>query len=127
MEIRKVGVAADDPQKKEAVLEDLIVQVEIFLQYSLKTKAIEKLGKLHELFPGEEARNARLYKLYEEAQFFPPGFAESPPRGGAPTPAAPAASAPPRSAGWTPDAVWSRDLLARKIHERVTAVPYFTL
>ncbi len=90
----QMAEAADDPQKKEAVLEDLIVQVEIFLQYSLKTKAIEKLGKLHELFPGEEARNARLYKLYEEAQFFPPGFAESPPRGGAPTPAAPAAPAP---------------------------------
>ncbi|MFB3154469.1 MAG: GAF domain-containing protein, partial [Candidatus Acidiferrales bacterium] len=90
----QMAEAADDPQKKEAVLEDLIVQVEIFLQYSLKTKAIEKLGKLHELFPGEEARNARLYKLYEETQFFPPGFAESPPRGGAPTPAAPAAPAP---------------------------------
>lgn len=90
----QMAEAADDPQKKEAVLEDLIVQVEIFLQYSLKTKAIEKLGKLHELFPGEEARNARLYKLYEEAQFFPPGFAGPPPPGGAPTPAAPAAPAP---------------------------------
>ncbi len=90
----QMAEAADDPQKKEAVLEDLIVQVEIFLQYSLKTKAIEKLGKLHELFPGEEARNARLYKLYEEAQFFPPGFAGPPSRGGAPAPAAPAAATP---------------------------------
>ena len=63
--------AAVDPTQQAALLEDLIVQVEIFLQYSLKAKAIEKLQKIHQLFPGEESRNERLYKLYQRAQYLP--------------------------------------------------------
>lgn len=87
----KAQVAAPaDPLKRGVMLEDLIVQVEIFLQYSLKAKAIEKLQQLHELFPGEEANNERLYNLYEQAQFFPPDLAKP----GAARPA-PEAAAPP--------------------------------
>src|SRR5207253_3779360 len=40
-------------------LEDLIVQTEIFLQYSLHNKALERLQKIAAMFPGEEERNAR--------------------------------------------------------------------
>jgi len=84
-----------DVRKMHGMLEDLIVQVEIFLQYSLQAKAIEKLQRIAQLFPGEEQSNPRLYRLYEQAQFFPQGFQ---PREAAPAAAAPApavAAAPP--------------------------------
>lgn len=87
-----------DPTKMRALLEDMIVQIEIFLQYSLKAKAIEKLQKVHRLFPGEEARNERLYKLYAQAEYFPEGFKGPPPPGGAPAEAAPVAAPPPAAA-----------------------------
>ena len=54
-------------------LEDLIVQTEIFLQYSLQSKALERLQKIASMFPGEEARNARLSSLYQTANWWPPG------------------------------------------------------
>ncbi|HEX8836696.1 MAG TPA: GGDEF domain-containing protein, partial [Candidatus Acidoferrum sp.] len=54
-------------------LEDLIVQTEIFLQYSLQSKALERLQKIASLFPGEEAHNARLSSLYQTANWWPPG------------------------------------------------------
>jgi diguanylate cyclase (GGDEF)-like protein len=54
-------------------LEDLIVQTEIFLQYSLQNKALERLQKIAATFPGEEERNARLRNLYQTANWWPPG------------------------------------------------------
>ncbi len=54
-------------------LEDLIVQTEIFLQYSLQTKALERLQKIAIMFPGEEDRNARLQNLYQMANWWPAG------------------------------------------------------
>src|SRR5262249_7003904 len=51
--------------RKYQALEDLIVQTEIFLQYSLQTKAIERLQKIAAMFPGEEEHHARLRNLYE--------------------------------------------------------------
>lgn len=88
-------IPTGDPRQMQALLEDLIVQIEIFLQYSLKAKAIEKLQKIQQLFPGEESRNERLYKLYEQAQYFPEGFGAPPPPGGAPPAGPPAAAVPP--------------------------------
>lgn len=52
-------------------LEDLIVQTEIFLQYSLQSKALERLQKIAAMFPGEEDRNARLHNLYQLANWWP--------------------------------------------------------
>ena len=52
-------------------LEDLIVQAEIFLQYSLQPKAVERLQKIAEMFPGEEEHNERLVSLYEAAHWWP--------------------------------------------------------
>jgi diguanylate cyclase (GGDEF)-like protein len=54
-------------------LEDLIVQTEIFLQYSLQSKAIDRLQKIAEMFPGEEETNARLKHLYQTANWWPKG------------------------------------------------------
>src|SRR5216683_6603280 len=53
-------------------LEDLLVQAEIFVQYSLQSKAIERLQRIVELFPGEEDQNERLQSLFEAANWWPP-------------------------------------------------------
>lgn len=88
------AVAAPPPNSEEArhaqALEDLIVQTEIFLQYSLQSKALERLQKIAAMFPGEEERNARLQNLYQTANWWPPGAAKPKPE---PTP--PAQSAAP--------------------------------
>jgi len=73
-------------------LEDLIVQTEIFLQYSLQSKALERLQKIASLFPGEEARNARLSSLYQTANWWPPGAQKPKAQPAAKNEPAPAAS-----------------------------------
>jgi diguanylate cyclase (GGDEF)-like protein len=83
-------------------LEDLIVQAEIFLQYSLQSKAVERLQKVAELFPGEEKRNSRLRSLYQVANWWPEGSAE------AQAPADEATAGPPQPAADSPDTM--RDL-----------------
>ncbi len=60
-------------------LEDLIVQTEIFLQYSLHAKAQERLQKIASLFPGEEEKNVRLRNLYETANWWPQGSKKAKP------------------------------------------------
>ncbi len=52
-------------------LEDLLVQAEIFVQYSLQSKAIERLQRIVEFFPGEEETNERLQGLFEAAHWWP--------------------------------------------------------
>jgi diguanylate cyclase (GGDEF)-like protein len=59
-------------------LEDLLVQAEIFVQYSLQSKAIERLERIVELFPGEQARNERLQSLFEAAHWWPQEDASRP-------------------------------------------------
>ena len=89
--------AASGPISEEAraqqTLQDLIVQVEIFLQYSLQAKAVERLERIGELFAGEEDRNERLRALYERANWWPKGVP--------PKPAAPPAPSPPPA--WSPE------------------------
>ena len=69
-----------DGEAESDVLEDLILQAEIFQQYGLKHRAVERLQRIARLFPGEEQRNEKLRSLYASAQFAPK-----------PAPAAPAA------------------------------------
>ncbi len=52
-------------------LKDLLVQAEIFIQYSLQSKAIERLQRIAELFPGEEEHNERLRDLFKAAHWWP--------------------------------------------------------
>ncbi len=52
-------------------LEDLLVQAEIFVQYSLQSKAIERLQRIAEMFPGEEDHNERLRGLFDAAHWWP--------------------------------------------------------
>jgi diguanylate cyclase (GGDEF)-like protein len=52
-------------------LEDLLVQAEIFIQYSLQSKAVERLQRIVELFPGEDKNNERLQSLFDAARWWP--------------------------------------------------------
>jgi diguanylate cyclase (GGDEF)-like protein len=77
----------NDEGRKMQALDDLIVQTEIFLQYSLQAKAVERLQKIAAMFPGEEARSPRLQNLYQTANWWPksavkPPAAPKPPGGG---------------------------------------------
>ena len=49
------------------------MQTEIFLQYSLQSKAIERLQKIAAMAPGEEENNPRLRNLYQMANWWPQG------------------------------------------------------
>jgi diguanylate cyclase (GGDEF)-like protein len=86
-----MAVSASEDFQSSQALEDLIVQVEIFLQYSLQSKAIERLTKIAELFPAEEETNERLRSLYDRANWWPNGEptkrAVAPPPAPAPVPA----------------------------------------
>ncbi len=96
-------------------LEDLVVQVEIFLQYSLQSKAVERLERIAELFPDEEDRNERLRALYERANWWPKGAprkaAPASPPNATPAPVE-AALAPPPLASAPMPAETHRDLAA---------------
>jgi diguanylate cyclase (GGDEF)-like protein len=73
------SAAVPEEMRAQQALEDLVVQVEIFLQYSLQSKAVERLERIAELFPGEEDRNERLRALYERANWWPKGGGRKPP------------------------------------------------
>ena len=71
-------------QKGGQSLDDMIVQAEIFLQYSLEAKAKDRLQKIAEEFPGEEDNNPRLRALYEQAKWWPPSSNLKPQPAGTP-------------------------------------------
>ena len=99
---QELGQAAQGTEegRQMQALEDLIVQTEIFLQYALQTKAVERLQRIAAMFPGEEERNARLRNLYQTANWWPQGApklrAETPPPPPKPEPV-PQQAAPPSS------------------------------
>ena len=68
--------ALSEEGRHKQALEDLIVQTEIFLQYSLQSKALERLQRIAAMFPGEEEHSARLAGLYQLANWWPPGAAK---------------------------------------------------
>jgi diguanylate cyclase (GGDEF)-like protein len=76
-----------DEGRQHQALEDLIVQTEIFLQYSLQSKALDRLQKIAAMFPGEEERNARLRNLYQTANWWPKGAARTQPESASDAPA----------------------------------------
>ena len=78
-----------EESRQMQALEDLIVQTEIFLQYSLQSKALERLQKIAAMFPGEEKKNQRLANLYQLANWWPQG---------PPAPKAEAPAPPPKPA-----------------------------
>jgi diguanylate cyclase (GGDEF)-like protein len=94
-------VAAEEKLLGAAALQDLMLQAEILVQYGMRSKALERLQRIQELFPHEEERNHQLQQLYMSAGLVPTYGNEAAPRpaGQATTPApAPAAGAPPQPA-----------------------------
>lgn len=71
--------AEPEPQ----VLEDFILQAELYMQYGMKAKALERIERIHKQFPREEQKNEKLRHLYISAGFTP----QYP--GGGPAPAGP--------------------------------------
>jgi diguanylate cyclase (GGDEF)-like protein len=62
-------------------LKDLMLQAEIFLQYGMQDKAKERMERIAKQFPGEEANDPELAKLFAKAGVSPaagPAGAESP-------------------------------------------------
>jgi tetratricopeptide (TPR) repeat protein len=91
VETARASLPRSEQTEASPTLEDLIVQAEIFLQYSLQSKAVERLQKIAEFFPGEEKQNQRLRNLYQLANWWPEGSAKPQ----APSAERPASAAPP--------------------------------
>jgi diguanylate cyclase (GGDEF)-like protein len=88
-------VKAPEPTLGAAALQDLMLQAEILVQYGMRSKAIERIQRIQELFPGEEQRNQDLQRLYISAGIEPARGAPAAVQSGAPAagpaPAQPAA------------------------------------
>ena len=61
----------EGPTLGAAALQDLMLQAEILVQYGMRSKAIERLQRIQELFPREEERNQDLQQLYLAAGLTP--------------------------------------------------------
>jgi diguanylate cyclase (GGDEF)-like protein len=61
------GVQESEP----TVLEDFILQAEIYLQYGMRSKALERLERISKLFPHEEEKSDKLRHIYSVAGFAP--------------------------------------------------------
>lgn len=84
--------AGEEKMLGAAALQDLMLQAEILVQYGMRSKAVERLQRIQELFPREEERNPDLRQLYMTAGLNP-RYA-----GSASTPAvAPSLAAEPRA------------------------------
>jgi diguanylate cyclase (GGDEF)-like protein len=65
------AVKVEEPTLGAAALQDLMLQAEILVQYGMRSKAIERLHRIQELFPSEEERNQELQRLYIAAGIEP--------------------------------------------------------
>ncbi|HEX3321802.1 MAG TPA: diguanylate cyclase [Terriglobales bacterium] len=61
----------EEPTLGTAALQDLMLQAEILVQYGMRSKAIERLQRIQELFPREEQHNEDLQRLYIAAGMTP--------------------------------------------------------
>jgi diguanylate cyclase (GGDEF)-like protein len=99
---RQQEVKAQEPTLGAAALQDLMLQAEILVQYGMKSKAVERLQRIQELFPREEERNQELHKLYIAAGIEPKyskaAAAAVLPQPTEPVSASVVAAAPPQSA-----------------------------
>ncbi len=97
-------------ESEPTVLEDFILQAEIYLQYGMRSKALERIERVSKLFPREEQKNEKLRHLYISAGFTPVyQVAEAAARAAAPESApkekAAAAAPPPSPAAYAENAV----------------------
>jgi len=90
----QAAVKVEEPTLGAAALQDLMLQAEILVQYGMRSKAVERLQRIKELFPGEETRNQELQRLYIAAGMEPQysGAAPAPSVAASPQPAPSAAA-----------------------------------
>ena len=105
------------PESEPTVLEDFILQAEIYLQYGMRSKATERLERINKLFPREEEKNEKLRNLYMNAGMVPKYEGAA-----APAPAAAAASAAARPAAPAAPAPAAHDESAVDNISRVTEI-----
>jgi len=60
-----------ETEGEPTLLEDLMLQAEIFMQYSMRAKAMERLERIQKLFPHEEKKSEKLRQLYVSAGIVP--------------------------------------------------------
>jgi GGDEF domain-containing protein/tetratricopeptide (TPR) repeat protein len=99
-EVQKSSAAAEKLAggAEPTVLQDFILQAEIFLQYQMRAKAIERLERITKIFPHEEERNDKLRLLFMNAGFTPKYDKKAAAMAGPPLPGGLAPPAPPLSA-----------------------------
>jgi len=86
----------EEEADEHSMLQDLMLQAEILVQYGMRTKAQERLLRIQQLFPHEEDRNEELRRLYMNVGLMPTYTGEEAP------PAAVAAAAAGAAAGAGP-------------------------
>lgn len=86
-----VAPAAAVQEPEPVVLEDFILQAEIYLQYGMRSKALERIERISQLYPHEEDKNEKLRHLYASAGFSPT-YAGKPGKAAAAAPSAPPAA-----------------------------------
>ncbi len=74
-------------ESEPTVLEDFILQAEIYLQYGMRSKAMERLERISKLFPHEEEKNDKLRHIYSVSGFSPKYEASAIAKAAASTPA----------------------------------------
>jgi GGDEF domain-containing protein len=85
--------SGDARESEPTGVEDFVLQAEIYLQYGMRSKALELLEKVQQLFPGEDRNNEKLRHLYLSAGMPVTVNEPAPSTGGKPAGAAPAHAA----------------------------------
>lgn len=83
---------SDEKLLGAAALQDLMLQAEILVQYGMRSKAIERLQRIQQVFPHEEDRNPGLRQLYMAAGLVPTYAPSDPASAPRPSPPAPAST-----------------------------------
>ena len=61
----------EEEADEHSMLQDLMLQAEILVQYGMRSKAQERLHRIQQLFPHEEDRNEELRRLYMNVGLVP--------------------------------------------------------
>jgi len=118
----------EEPTLGASTLQDLMLQAEILVQYGMRSKAVERLQRIQELFPREEERNEDLQRLYLSAGVTP-RYAGSAPLPPASAPGASVGSAPTTAIATAPASDPATDMrsftrvaeITRKLYHQSTA------
>jgi GGDEF domain-containing protein/tetratricopeptide (TPR) repeat protein len=98
----EASAAPASRESEPTVLEDFILQAEIYLQYGMRSKALERLERVSKLFPREEEKNEKLRHLYISAGFTPAYEAAAAGNKSASSPAQPVSPSPAKASASQP-------------------------